>query len=41
MRLEVGIPEQVREILDRVEKTGREIYIVGGVVRDAILGKQL
>lgn len=41
MRLELDIPEQVREILNRVEKAGAEIYIVGGVVRDAILGKQL
>ena len=35
------MPNQVTEILDRFEKAGYEIYIVGGVVRDALLEKEL
>ena len=32
------MPENVREILDRLEKAGYEAWCVGGAVRDALLG---
>ena len=41
MRLKLDVPEKVREILDKFEGAGYEIYIVGGVIRDAILNKPL
>ena len=39
--MDLKVPNQVTEILDRFEKAGYEIYIVGGVVRDALLEKEL
>ena len=39
--MDLKVPNQVREILEKFEKTGYEIYIVGGVVRDALLEKEL
>lgn len=41
MALSITVPNQVSEILERFEKTGFEIYIVGGVVRDILLNKPL
>ena len=41
MQISLKLPEKVKEILDEFERAGYEIYIVGGVVRDAILGKEL
>lgn len=39
--MELTVPKQVGEILDKFESVGYEIYIVGGVVRDLLLGKPL
>ncbi|MGN0670544.1 MAG: CCA tRNA nucleotidyltransferase [Oscillospiraceae bacterium] len=33
------IPEQIEEVLEKLEKAGFEAYIVGGCVRDGIMGK--
>lgn len=33
------IPEQIEEILEKLERAGYEAYIVGGCVRDEIMGK--
>lgn len=41
MTLDLDVPAQVKEILEKFKKAGFEIYVVGGVVRDAILGKPL
>ncbi len=41
MVLKLNVPAQVRQILDKFTKERFEIYIVGGVVRDALLGKEL
>lgn len=41
MRLTLDVPVQVKEVLEKFKKAGFEIYVVGGVVRDAILGKPL
>lgn len=35
------LPEFVLEILKKIQKTGVEIYIVGGSVRDIILGREI
>lgn len=35
----IKIPKQVNEILDKLHDSGYEAYIVGGCVRDAILGR--
>lgn len=37
--MDIYIPENVKKILDTLEKSGYEAYIVGGCVRDSILGK--
>ena len=37
--MDIYIPENVKKILDTLEKGGYEAYIVGGCVRDSILGK--
>lgn len=41
MRLTIPTPHQVQEIIKTFEKNGLEIYIVGGVVRDVMLSRQL
>ena len=33
------IPEDVQNMLDELQKNGFSAYIVGGCVRDSILGK--
>ncbi len=35
----VNLPDEVGEILQKVEKAGFKIYIVGGAVRDILMGK--
>lgn len=35
----IKIPKQVNEILDTLHNSGYEAYIVGGCVRDAVLGR--
>lgn len=39
--MKLQIPNEVLEILEKFEKTGYEIYIVGGAVRDALMGKSI
>lgn len=38
--MKITIPEFLRDVLDRINKEGYEAYLVGGAVRDAILGKE-
>ena len=33
------IPDYVRGVTDKIEKAGYEAYVVGGCVRDSILGR--
>ena len=35
----LGIPEEVYEIVKKLEDSGYEVYIVGGAVRDLLMGK--
>lgn len=35
----LSIPQEVNELFDRFENTNHQLYLVGGAVRDAILGK--
>ena len=37
--MEIKLPESVTEILNKFEKGGFEIYIVGGAVRDLLMGR--
>jgi len=37
--MEVQLPKSVTDILQRFDKAGYEIYIVGGAVRDILMGK--
>ena len=37
--MDIYIPENVKKILNALEESGYEAYIVGGCVRDSILGK--
>ena len=36
--MNIEIPERVQRLLDRLESAGYEAYIVGGCVRDSIMG---
>ena len=36
----INIPDKIKKIFDRLEKNGFEAYIVGGSLRDALLGKE-
>lgn len=36
--MQIQIPENIAVIIDRLEKSGYEAYIVGGCVRDSLLG---
>lgn len=37
--MKVELPKSVKEILDKFDKAGYEIYIVGGAVRDILMGR--
>ena len=37
--LDIYIPDKINAILEKIEKSGFEAYLVGGCVRDSILGK--
>lgn len=37
--MKIQIPQQVAEILKRFRRNGREAYVVGGCVRDSLLGR--
>ena len=39
--MKINLPPFVREILDKFSKSGHEIYIVGGGVRDLLMGKEI
>ena len=39
-RVKIVIPEQVNSILESLQKSGYEAYVVGGCVRDALLGRE-
>lgn len=41
MKLKLAVPDRVDYILDLFSKNGHKIYIVGGIVRDAILDRSL
>ena len=38
--MKINIPSNVREIIDVLYKSGYEAYVVGGCVRDSLLGKK-
>jgi tRNA nucleotidyltransferase/poly(A) polymerase len=40
IKVDVPIPEDIRGIKDVFVKNGHKLYVVGGAVRDALLGKQ-
>ena len=40
MQVQIVIPEQVNSILESLQKAGYEAYVVGGCVRDALLGRE-
>ena len=40
MQVQIRIPEQVNSILETLQKSGYEAYVVGGCVRDALLGRE-
>ncbi len=37
-RIDINIPEHINDIIERLQNVGFEAYIVGGCVRDALLG---
>ena len=37
--MEIALPKRISQIFDKFEKKGFEIYIVGGAVRDILMGK--
>ncbi|EKE12596.1 MAG: hypothetical protein ACD_13C00157G0014 [uncultured bacterium] len=37
--MEIQLPKSVKEILEKFDKAGYEIYIVGGAVRDLLMGR--
>ena len=40
MQVQIQIPEQVNTVLDTLQDAGYEAYVVGGCVRDALLGRE-
>ena len=40
MQVQIVIPEQVNSILESLRESGYEAYVVGGCVRDALLGRE-
>lgn len=39
VKFDIPIPEDIRQIKDAFKKNGFKLYVVGGAVRDALLGK--
>ncbi len=39
MKYKITLPKQINTILERIEKSGEEAYIIGGCVRDSLLGE--
>ncbi len=39
--MKVKLPQKVHEIIDKFEEKGFEIYIVGGAIRDILMGKSV
>ena len=39
IKLNVPVPEDIKQIKDVFVKNGHKLFIVGGAVRDALLGK--
>lgn len=39
VKFDIPIPEDIRQIKDVFKKNGYKLYVVGGAVRDAVLGK--
>ena len=39
--MEVQLPEPVKDILSKFNKSGYEIYVVGGAVRDVLMGRMV
>ena len=40
MEMQIRIPEQVNMIIEKLLGSGFEAYVVGGCVRDALLGRE-
>ena len=38
MKYKITLPKQINKILEMIEKSGEEAYLIGGCVRDAFLG---
>lgn len=38
--IKINIPNNIENCIERLERAGYEAYIVGGCVRDAILGRE-
>lgn len=38
--LEIKLPENVKKIIDTIQKNGHEAYAVGGCIRDSVLGRE-
>lgn len=41
MKIKIQLPPFVKEVLNKFQKAGFEIYIVGGAVRDILMGKKV
>lgn len=39
IKFDIPIPDDIRKIKDVFKKNGHKLYVVGGAVRDALLGK--
>lgn len=40
MRMKINIPSEIEYVLERLSKAGYKAYIVGGCVRDAVMGRE-
>ncbi len=38
-KINISLPEEVKIILNRIMQEGGQAYVVGGAVRDALLGR--
>lgn len=39
LKFHIALPEDIYKIKDIIKKSGHKLYVVGGAVRDALLGK--
>jgi len=39
--MKIGLPEKIKKLMERFSESGAEIYVIGGAVRDLLMGREV